>query len=88
VIGLPYSAIALLYLVVLVALAAWWRASAGTMSLRQIDTMPREAFFWAATLASCALGRAILYVPSAAGGVPHARSHQDACHTVTATLMT
>jgi uncharacterized membrane-anchored protein len=63
VIGLPYSAIALLYLVVLVALAAWWRASAGTMSLRQIDTMPREAFFWAATLASCALGRAILYLP-------------------------
>jgi uncharacterized membrane-anchored protein len=33
------------------------------MSLRQIDTMPREAFFWAAALASCALGRAILYVP-------------------------
>jgi uncharacterized membrane-anchored protein len=63
VIGLPYPAIALLYLVVLVALAAWWRVSAGTMSLRQIDTMPREAFFWAATLAACALGRAILYLP-------------------------
>jgi uncharacterized membrane-anchored protein len=63
VIGLSYPAVALLYLVVLVALAAWWRASTGTMSLRQIDTMPREAFFWAATLASCALGRAILYFP-------------------------
>jgi uncharacterized membrane-anchored protein len=63
VIGLPYPAIALLYLFVLLALAAWWRASAATMSLRQIDTVPREAFFWAATLAACALGRAILFLP-------------------------
>jgi uncharacterized membrane-anchored protein len=60
--GLPYFAVALLYLVLLIALLVWWRSREGTLSLRMIDSMPREAFFWAAALAAYALGTAIVHL--------------------------
>jgi uncharacterized membrane-anchored protein len=63
--GLPYLAVALLYLGLLVAIVAWWRAREGTVSLREIDSVPREAFFWAASLAACALGTAIAHLSGA-----------------------
>lgn len=66
--GLPYLAVALAYLILLVALLAWWRAREGTLSLRSIDTASRESFFWAAALAACALGTAIAHLGG--GGVP------------------
>jgi uncharacterized membrane-anchored protein len=46
----------------LIALLIWWRARAGTVSLRMIDSVSREAFFWAAALAAYALGTAIVHL--------------------------
>src|SRR5262245_23031518 len=60
--GLPYLAVALLYLALLIALLIWWRARAGILSLRMIDSVSREAFFWAATLAAYALGTALVHL--------------------------
>jgi uncharacterized membrane-anchored protein len=60
--GLPYLAVTLLYLVLIIALMGWWRAREGTLSLRGIDSAPREAFFWAASLVACALGTAIAHL--------------------------
>jgi uncharacterized membrane-anchored protein len=60
--GLPYLAVALLYLALLIALLIWWRVRAGTLSLRMIDSVSREAFFWAAALAAYALGTALVHL--------------------------
>jgi uncharacterized membrane-anchored protein len=60
--GLSYLAVALLYLVLLIALIGWWRAREGTLSLHGIDSAPRQAFFWAASLAASALGTAIAHL--------------------------
>lgn len=55
----PYPLIAAAYLVILVALLGWWRASERTLSLRHVDTARRERFYWAAALIAFALGTAI-----------------------------
>ncbi len=56
---LAYGWIAVLYLVVLVALLAWWRAREGTLSLRRVDTARREGCYWAVALVAFALGTAL-----------------------------
>lgn len=67
---LAYGWITVLYLVVLVALLAWWRARAGTLSLWRVDTARREGFYWAVALVAFALGTALghaVLLPQAAG---------------------
>jgi uncharacterized membrane-anchored protein len=60
--GLSYLAVMLLYLVLLIAIVGWWRARGGSLSLPGIDSVAREAFFWAASLAASALGTAIAHL--------------------------
>ena len=67
---LRYIWITVFYLVLLVALLAWWRAREGTLSLRRVDTARREGFYWAVALVAFALGTALghaVILPSGAG---------------------
>ena len=55
----PYSVSSLLYAVVLVAVfVSWWRTER-TLSFHTIDTPRREAFYWAAVVATFAMGTAV-----------------------------
>lgn len=56
---LPYLAISIAYLMILVALLIWWRMCEHTLSQRHVDTARRERFYWAAALIAFALGTAI-----------------------------
>ena len=57
--GVPYTASTLFYLVVLVAVfGLWWRTER-TLSIHTIDTPRREAFYWAAVVATFAMGTAL-----------------------------
>jgi len=56
--SLPYPVTTVLYgLLVAVVFVAWYR-SEGTLSIHTIDTRRRECFYWAAVLATFALGTA------------------------------
>lgn len=56
--GVPYFASATLYGVALAAVFVTWRKSEQTLSIHSIDTSRREAFYWAAVVATFALGTA------------------------------
>ena len=57
--GVPYAASSALYAVALAAVfLAWWRTE-GTLSIHTIDTVRREAFYWAAVVATFAMGTAL-----------------------------
>jgi uncharacterized membrane-anchored protein len=57
--GVPYQASALLYAIVLAAVfAAWWRTER-TLSFHSVDTPRRELFYWAAVVATFAMGTAL-----------------------------
>jgi uncharacterized membrane-anchored protein len=56
--GVPYIASTALYAVVLAAVFLTWRRTEGTLSIHSIDTARREAFYWAAVVATFALGTA------------------------------
>jgi uncharacterized membrane-anchored protein len=56
--GVPYVASSALYGVVLVAVFVVWQRTEGTLSIHSIDTPRREAFYWAAVVATFALGTA------------------------------
>jgi uncharacterized membrane-anchored protein len=56
--GVPYVASSALYGVVLVAVYVVWQRTEGTLSIHSIDTPRREAFYWAAVVATFALGTA------------------------------
>ncbi|MGH7687608.1 MAG: COG4705 family protein [Candidatus Dormibacteria bacterium] len=57
--GVPYTASMILYAVALgVVFAAWWRTE-GTLSIHSVDTPRREAFYWAAVVATFAMGTAL-----------------------------
>jgi uncharacterized membrane-anchored protein len=56
--GVPYVTSTILFAVVLGAVFASWYRSEGTLSIHSITTARREAFYWAAVLATFALGTA------------------------------
>jgi uncharacterized membrane-anchored protein len=56
--GVPYIASTVFYAVVLAAVFRTWYVSEGTLSIHSITTPRRELFYWAAVLATFALGTA------------------------------
>jgi uncharacterized membrane-anchored protein len=57
--GVPYYASTALYALVLVAVFVTWQRTEGTLSMHSIDTPRRELFYWAAIVATFALGTAV-----------------------------
>ena len=57
--GVPYTASTVFYGVVLLAVFAVWRRTEGTLSIHSIDTPRRELFYWAAVVATFAMGTAL-----------------------------
>jgi len=55
----PYVASAALYAVLLAAVFVVWSRTEGTLSVHDIDTWRREAFYWAAVVSTFALGTAL-----------------------------
>ena len=56
--GVPYTVSTAFWAVVLVAVFAVWAKTEGTLSVHSIDTARRECFYWAAVIATFALGTA------------------------------
>ena len=56
--GVPYVASTIFYAAVLAAVFRLWYVSEGTLSIHSITTPRRELFYWAAVLATFALGTA------------------------------
>jgi uncharacterized membrane-anchored protein len=56
--GVPYVASTVFYAIVLAVVFRTWHRSEGTLSIHSITTERREAFYWAAVLATFALGTA------------------------------
>lgn len=56
--GVPYVASSLLYVIALVAVFLTWQRTERTVSVHTINTARREAFYWAAVVATFALGTA------------------------------
>ncbi len=56
--GVPYIASTIFYAIVLAAVFRAWYLSEGTLSIHSIHTPRRELFYWAAVLATFALGTA------------------------------
>jgi uncharacterized membrane-anchored protein len=56
--GIPYVASTIFYAIVLVVVFRAWYLSEGTLSIHSIHTPRRELFYWAAVLATFALGTA------------------------------
>jgi uncharacterized membrane-anchored protein len=57
--GVPYAVSSVLYGVVLVVVFVGWYRTEKTLSFHTIDTPRREAFYWAAVVATFAMGTAI-----------------------------
>ena len=57
--GVPYVVSSVIYGVLLVAVFAGWYRTEKTLSFHSIDTPRREAFYWAAVVATFAMGTAI-----------------------------
>jgi len=57
--GVPYLASSVLYGIVLVAVFVSWQRTEKTLSMHSIDTDRREAFYWAAVVATFAMGTAV-----------------------------
>ena len=57
--GVPYVASTLLYGVVLAAVFVVWQRTEGTLSIHTVNTPRREAFYWAAVVATFAMGTAL-----------------------------
>ena len=56
---LAYSVTTVLYALILVAVFGSWQATERTLSFHSIDTVRREAFYWAAVGATFAMGTAV-----------------------------
>jgi uncharacterized membrane-anchored protein len=56
--GVPYVASTIFYAIVLAVVFRTWYLSEGTLSIHSITTQRRELFYWAAVLATFALGTA------------------------------
>ncbi|TQF04502.1 hypothetical protein E6W39_22565 [Kitasatospora acidiphila] len=59
VVGVPYPVSASLFLVSLVVIFAWWKKAEGTLAIDSVRTTRRELFYWAAVLATFAMGTAV-----------------------------
>ncbi len=59
VLGTPYWVDSIVYLMLLVAVLAWWRRSEGTISVHSITTARRERFYWGVVLLTFGLGTAL-----------------------------
>lgn len=57
--GVPYVASSTLYAVALAAVFVTWQRTERTLSIHSIDTPRREAFYWAAVVATFAMGTAL-----------------------------
>jgi uncharacterized membrane-anchored protein len=57
--GVPYTASTILYAVVLFGVFATWQRTEHTLSIHSIDSARREAFYWAAVMATFAMGTAL-----------------------------
>jgi uncharacterized membrane-anchored protein len=55
----PYVASSILYAVVLAAVFVLWQRTEHTLSFHTIDSARREAFYWAAVVATFAMGTAV-----------------------------
>jgi uncharacterized membrane-anchored protein len=56
--GVPYIASTIVFAVALIVVFTAWHKSEGTLSIHSIFTPGREAFYWAAVLATFAMGTA------------------------------
>jgi uncharacterized membrane-anchored protein len=54
----PYVASTVAFAIALAVVFGWWRRSEGTLSIHSIVTTRRETFYWAAVLATFAMGTA------------------------------
>lgn len=57
--GVPYAVSTVIYAIVLVAVFVTWDRTERTLSFHTIDTPRREAFYWAAVVATFAMGTAL-----------------------------
>ena len=57
--GVPYVASSIFFAIVLVAVFWTWSRAEPTLSIHSITTMRRELFYWAAVLATFAMGTAL-----------------------------
>ena len=57
--GVPYTASSALYAIVLGAVFLTWGSTEHTLSIHSIDTPRREGFYWAAVVATFAMGTAL-----------------------------
>jgi uncharacterized membrane-anchored protein len=57
--GVPYIASSLLYGIVLAAVFVSWYRTEHTLSIHSVDTPRRELFYWAAVVATFAMGTAL-----------------------------
>jgi uncharacterized membrane-anchored protein len=57
--GVPYVVSTVLFAIALIAVFATWYRSEGTLSIHSIFTRRRELFYWAAVLATFAMGTAL-----------------------------
>jgi uncharacterized membrane-anchored protein len=57
--GVPYVASTILYAFLLAAVFVSWRNTERTLSIHSIDTPRRELFYWAAVMATFAMGTAL-----------------------------
>jgi len=57
--GVPYIASSLLYAIALAAVFAGWYRTDKTLSIHSVDTPRRELFYWAAVVATFAMGTAV-----------------------------
>jgi uncharacterized membrane-anchored protein len=57
--GVPYVVSSVLYAVVLTAVFVTWQRTERTLSIHTIATMRRELFYWAAVVATFAMGTAV-----------------------------
>lgn len=57
--GVPYAASSVLYAVALIAVFVTWQRSEHTLSIHTVDTPRRELFYWAAVVATFAMGTAL-----------------------------
>jgi uncharacterized membrane-anchored protein len=57
--GVPYTVSSTLYAIVLAVVFLSWQRTEKTLSIHSIDTPRREAFYWAAVVATFAMGTAL-----------------------------
>lgn len=57
--GVPYIVSTVIYAIALVAVFASWSRTEGTLSIHSVDTPRREMFYWAAVVATFAMGTAL-----------------------------